>query len=29
VQRGLYTGRNDIVTFEDDYGRLPSCDLVV
>jgi mannose-6-phosphate isomerase len=23
VQRGAYTGEDDIVRFEDDYGRLP------
>jgi mannose-6-phosphate isomerase len=26
VQRGAYTGEDDIVRFEDDYGRLADCE---
>jgi mannose-6-phosphate isomerase len=26
VQRGHYTGEDDIVRFEDDYGRLAACE---
>jgi hypothetical protein len=28
VQRGAYTGEDDIVRFSDDYGRLGACEEV-